>query len=395
MDRLTSGIFYLFVIFITVLFAWFAEKNYIVRDRFFTENNQKILKGRHIYISKGFFCILMAVLIPSIVAGVRGDTVGTDVLGYAKRIIELADVVDSFSELNRLDTTYTEMGYRFFAFVVSRLFDGLGWFLFFTEILIVGNVARALYLFRKDFSIWKGMAIYMFCYYHVSFNMMRQCIAMSTLLVAFYYLTKESYLKYIVISIISFYFHTFAGVISILVLIIWVSRGMLEKRWQKSFFIAICICLTFFWNFIMVFLSSFFEGVLFRYARYFSEGEAVSAVDVLTSPLFLINVFLCASAYLIINNSNSQKLKYDNSLFLITFLGVIFQFLQIYITIIYRLGTYMQFFNILYIPRIFELQGFFKKRDRTIILIMVLFTYWIIDCMLSSHTSTAVFEFRY
>lgn len=375
MNLFLSGLLYLAVIFVSVFFVYISER-----------------KGK----SYEKMPLAVAVILPSILAGLRSDEIGTDVLVYGKLMMQEADRVSSFAELNRIDTTYTEYGYRFFAYLISRIFDGTGWLLFYTEILILGCVIYALYAFKDDISMWKGYACFMFCQYHVSLNLMRQSMAIAILLVAFCYLRRKNYLKFIIISLIATCIHSFSLIIAILMLIIWLAKNSIKTRHQKMFLIAFGIGLVVFWQYFVISLSKILRGPLYRYARYLADNNnsKVPLQAVLTSPSFLINLFFFITAYITMNNQKNDNEDYDNVLFFYSVLGIVGTFLQIYLTIMYRLGIYFTAFNSIYLPRVLEMRSRLSKKNRSIVYILLFFLYWLADCMLSGHSSTATYLLR-
>ena len=346
----------------------------------------------------GVFYLIIAISVPCILAGIRGDSVGTDVLGYATTIMDEANKVNTFQELNIIDRTYTEYGYRLLAFLISRLFSNLGWLLFFTELITIGSVAAALYLFRNDLPISMGMLFFMTCQYHYSFNAMRQMMAAALLLISFYFLINSKFVKYLIISIIAGSIHTFSLVVSVILFILWTLRKWYNTRQKKYFVIFAVIFAVFAWENIVKIASQYlFTGSLYRYARYFTtDYDRVSAIDVLTSPTIWINVLIFIICSLSIQREkDSFKDNYDSVLYVILLLSVFCKFMQIYLAPMDRMGTYLASFNCIFIPRSLSVKyNRISKKDRKFLLVVLMLGYWLIDCMLSGYTSTNILTFR-
>ena len=399
MNLFLSGLLYLTVIFVSVFFVYISERKgkSCGKTSVYSTNRNITAVNRNKHGSiKNIIPLVIAVILPSILAGLRSDEIGTDVLVYGKLMMQEADRVSSFAELNRIDTTYTEYGYRFFAYLISRIFNGTGWLLFYTEILILGCVIYTLYAFKDDISMWKGYAYYMFCQYHVSLNLMRQSMAIAILLVSFCYLRRNKYLKFLVSSLIATTIHSFSLIIAILMLIIWLVKDSIKTRHRKKLFITFSIGLVVFWQYIVIFLSRILTGPLYRYARYLVDNNSsfVPLHAVLTSPSFLINLFFFITAYITMNNQKNDSKDYDNVLFFYSVLGIVGTFLQVYLTIMYRLGINFIAFNNIYLPRVLEMRSRLSKKNRSIIYVLLFFLYWLADCMLSGHSSTAIYLFR-
>lgn len=385
MDIFLSAIIYLFTILWAYFFSYLAEKKFQIGYQ--RLDNKRIKRT-------GIFFLIVAISVPCILAGVRGDRVGTDVLVYATKIMDEANKVSTFQELNRIDRTYTEYGYRFLGFIVSRLFSNVGWLLFFTEVITIGSVAIALYLFRNDLPISIGMLFFMTCQYHYSFNAMRQMMAASILIIAFYFLLNHKLIKYFVITLIAGSIHTFSFVISVILCVLWILRKWYNTKWKKLFVIFASIFAVFVWEGIMNIASQYlFTGSLYRYARYFStDYDKVVAIDVLTSPTVWISVFIFAICALPVQ---SKKDNYDNVLYVILLLSVVCNFMQIYLAPMKRMGTYFSTFNCIFIPRSLSVKyNRISKKDRKFLLVVLMLGYWLIDCMSSGYTSTNILTFR-
>lgn len=390
MDKVFSAIIYLIVISLATAFTRLAEKSYR------TEKKCLVRKKRFV-LSRGAICLIVAILIPCILAGIRGDNVGSDVVGYASSIVQETKLVDTFQELNRIDRTYTEIGYRFFAFAVSRVFPGLGWLLFFTELVIMGSMIYALYLFRDEFSMSMGMFFFMTCQYHLSFNAMRQMMAACILLVAFYFLVNHKTIKFVLISLLAMSLHTFSIAIAGIMFVAWKFKGCFDKKWQKYFVILGCFAIAMAWSGISQLLLRFSTGVFYRYARYFTQDfTTTDAKDVITSPVVWISVLifiLCAIP--IWNNKKGFKDNYDGVLFILLLLSVFGRFMQIYMTSMNRFCWYLFTFNCFLIPRSLENRSrTLGRKTRAVALVLLMLSYWLVDCMLSGYTSTSVLTFR-
>ena len=136
-------------------------------------DNMDGIPGR---LTAAFFACV-GILLPSAMAGLRGDEVGVDVLVYA--IPNFEDAIDcvSVGEVNEAIKGSWEWGYAFLLYVLTRLTDDHGWLLFMFQLLTAGPLAVAAILARRRVSIVLAMAFYLFCYYNNSLNMMRQSVS--------------------------------------------------------------------------------------------------------------------------------------------------------------------------------------------------------------------------
>lgn len=388
---ITSLLIYLVVISTTIFCAYRVD---LLNNRKPLVNQKKrgwkkirVLKSRDII---RIFYLLLMILIPSVLAGLRSETVGTDILIYGKNMMIEAERSTSFSGLLASDTTMTEVGYQLYAFIVSRFFSGLGWWLFFTQLFIMTFFVLGINNFRNDISLWKAMAVFMFCFYHLSFNIMRQFMAMSVLLFAFYYLTKKKYVIFVLLIIFAATFHTAAFVVGLIILCLWTFRDWFKSKTNKTIATLLVLIAAASFKYLLSTIYSILGGFIDRYARYVFEGSDVTLLTMITSPSFLMLLAMFLFSTIIIKDSKASEL--DNFLYIIVLVGVVGKFLQIYMDIMYRMGIYLLLFLCLYMPRTFNYKYKICFKDRRKLFLLILFMYWLCDCMLSSHSSTAVFE---
>lgn len=128
-------------------------------------------------------CLFAAgVLIPSLIAGLRGDNVGRDVLTYVVPNMDDAVVCSSMEEVCEAVEGAWEWAYVGLLYGLSRFFTDAGPLLFSFQLLTVGPIALAAFLMRRQLNPALAMAVYFFCYYNWSFNMMRQFVAVAFVL---------------------------------------------------------------------------------------------------------------------------------------------------------------------------------------------------------------------
>lgn len=352
--------------------------------------------SRHLTKKINFRCaclILLICLIPSILAGVRADSVGTDTAGYGKLIIEECTAANSFSQLNATDLTYTEKGFRLFCYLVSRISKGYFPILFGIEFFIVFCVITALYRMRRELSLTIGMAVFLFCYFHLSLNMMRQMMAMSVLLLAFTFLIEKKYIIYVILAVLAYSLHTASLLIAVLLFVLCKFGKLYNTNKKKSFFVIASVAIFALFQYFIQRVMPLFGGIFYRYYRYFSEDVSTPLISILSSPYFLINLLLFYLSSVILFR-NKKLTDNDDVLFMTGLLANVFKATQAYLSISYRIGTYLMFFYIIYVSRTFMFPYIMSKRDRKIILYFLLFVLFVCDCMLSGHSSTAVFKIR-
>lgn len=134
------------------------------------------------------FWSIVALLIPCLLAGMRADSIGTDVAVYAKPLFDVAHSSSSFDEFygsgliqywSRADVSEFEIGYLILVWISSRLFDSVQGLLFLTQLLVIVPIYWTLSHRGNRGALAVGMCLFLFLYFNQSLNMMRQWIAMA------------------------------------------------------------------------------------------------------------------------------------------------------------------------------------------------------------------------
>ena len=180
---------YLLVFGLAAFFAYLAQKF----------ENKKVLV---------ILFSIIAILIPSVLAGVRDSNIGTDLEVYGKPFFNRAVLSDSFEEYSNI--CETELGYRIINYIVSRFSDNINIFLFVLEFIIIGIVYLAFYQRRKEIPVWLGLLCYLFLFYSRFLNLLRQGIAVSIIIYSYKYLEKNELKKFLLAILIATMFHTTA-----------------------------------------------------------------------------------------------------------------------------------------------------------------------------------------
>lgn len=162
----------------------------------------------------------LAILIPTLVAAFRSDIIGTDVRTYVEPIQDWANSNSSYANfinyngalVNGETFSRFEKGYVSLIYFCSKVTRNISFNLFISELIIVFCTLYGLIKFNKTrkISIVLGLFIFYTIFYNMSFNMIRQSIAMFMLFFGFNYLLKEEWLKYLVVVILAYLFHNSA-----------------------------------------------------------------------------------------------------------------------------------------------------------------------------------------
>lgn len=162
---------------------------------------------------------IIAILLPCILAGLRADTIGTDVKVYVEPMYNAAKESHSLSAyMNQrwfviwryMYVNSFEIGFSLMVFLIQKLGGSFAMVLFFIQLLIVAPIYIGLRKIHKSYPIWFCMFVFYCLFYNTSLNMMRQWIAMAILFMAFSYLILEEKKKYCILTLVACLFHTSA-----------------------------------------------------------------------------------------------------------------------------------------------------------------------------------------
>lgn len=171
---------------------------------------------------------LFSIWIPCLIAGLRADSIGTDVLIYAKPLYQLAEDAGSFSDFMTMRwysvwrykyVTEFEPGFCVLVYLSTKLFHSFGAVLFAIEACVVVPVWIGLVRQKDKISTALGMFVFYMLFFNCSLNIMRQSIAMAFLFLGFSYLIDKSKMKYLCFVIIAFLFHK-SALIGLLILVL-------------------------------------------------------------------------------------------------------------------------------------------------------------------------------
>ena len=128
--------------------------------------------------------ILVAIIIPSLLAALRDPSIGTDVRVYGLSVFKASVNADRFSDLQYLSDWHgIEVGYRMLNYIVSRVSEHIEVFLFVLQFLILILVINS-YVYIKDklnsnFSISFAAVCFYLLFYNENLNLLRQSLAMA------------------------------------------------------------------------------------------------------------------------------------------------------------------------------------------------------------------------
>ncbi|KUO68033.1 MAG: hypothetical protein APF83_12185 [Lutibacter sp. BRH_c52] len=262
---------------------------------------------------------------------------GNDYKGY----LEKFQFLNTFGLENYLIWDTSEIGWAY----LNYIFIPFGFFAMVAALALLNSLIY--YNFIKRYVpvkfYWLGVFIYIFDPYLmlIHASAMRQSLAISLVVLSFNYLYKKDFLRFILIILISSFFHRSALIMLILI-------PLIIYHWKINLRVAIIFCAIFIilfgaGSFIMASTNDFLQLFLIRYEHHLEkEIELNQGIGLGVALQFIILIITLYFA-------RFQNREAD-ILFKIYVISFIFIPLSLYIWLISRIGFYFTIFSIAVIP---------------------------------------------
>ncbi len=358
---------YIFCFIWTLIFTYLAEKQ-------LKEKNK----------TKALLCLPFAILIPSLVAGLRSLDVGRDVAAYVTPAIKnalsmnFADYMKS--PINFGD--YLENGYRILIYIFAHISSSSNFSMFMLQLLTMIFVMLFAYKKRDKMSMTFVMLIYMLVWYCVSFTFMRQSLAIAIILYSITFFEEKKYIKTLILFLLAISMHMISYVSLVIYGLMFISRSNIGVRKKKLIYFCYFLVLvlgTLFFEPIVYFLTnvvSILPTKYYDYTQFYFPEQSYSQLSELVMKLFCIFSSLFYMRY-----ANKENSKIDITVVLLLLLTDLSSFLISYkIVNASRIGLYFYYIGLFYlipnIKMIFKNDG--KMRfGVSICLIIIMFGSWV------------------
>ena len=337
---------YLICFGITYILAYMAEK--LLKD------NKKI----------GKLFLFLSLFVVCFVAGVRNTNVGKDVGVYVKGLIKW------FNEENIIvNPIVSEPLFNLLVYITNKI-GNINFVLFAIEVCIAGPIYYWAYKNKDRFSISFIILVFLMTMFARSLNLMRQCIAISFLLLSVYFYEKNDKKLCIIFYIIAISFH-YTAVIGFLCFVV---QNILknEKSTTKEKIIQFISILI-----VIILGLLFFENIVkllpVKYSGYLNSSHA--NLNNVISFSSLLKKFFWIIIGLIVYFSTTKR---DNVLLLSVIyllIDLLLFFSSIKIKPAGRLGYYFLYIGYLNFFPIF-IKKFKQKKVITFLVTIVLFVLW-------------------
>jgi len=201
---------YLLMFGVTALLGWLVQQRPFRYD-----------KGLRFLLS------ILIVLIPSILGGMRSRYLGTDNIVYARQFEQAVAssaraIMEGFGGSNELMP-------RVLRLAISRLTRDYHWYFFAIELITMGFAYAGMYHFRDKVPLWLSLTVYMFCFYCLRIHLVWQGVATAIIFYAFRYVVEERPVKYFLLTVLAFLFHS-SALLGLLIYLVYYCLSLPDKR---------------------------------------------------------------------------------------------------------------------------------------------------------------------
>lgn len=289
----------------------------------------------------------------AVLAGMRYG-VGTDYFSYLRKF----EYVQTFSWTQCFYQHETEILFALIIKATYAVTKSYEFIFFFVELLTLVVGLFAIYRIKDKIDILYSFFIYYILVYHQSYNIMRQTLAMSVVLLGLTYLIERSYKKYILVVVIASFIHTTALMCLVFLFVPIILRKNIEASRDKMIAKSnLNIKLMLFY--LIILMSPIIEGQLLKiiininvfssYVQYINSSAKIGIGTVVIATLMIAPVYMRGNRYASNNNKDEIGILKDTLL-----LYLPLSFVGYYASWASRLSAYPQMVLVLLLPMLFK-----------------------------------------
>lgn len=309
----------------------------------------------------------LAIMLPSILAGLRMSGVGTDTQVYIDNSFNAA-VKTSLSSLPNLITNSSiEFGYILINFIVSRFTDNVNFVYFVFELIMMFFVYKACFKLNKNQEFSFSYLCFLLLFYNRTLNLCRQYLALSVILYSYSFIKEKKYIEFIIFQIVACSFHL-TSLINVLILFIYkfINSKKKLKIFNKILITSIILLILLVYQHVSPILFSMLGDFGDKYSVYSTRtNNGISVAE------FGFNFMFVLLGLLI----NSKDDDYIN-----------FRYLSLIGVLLYLMGTVvwnaqrLSFYFIGFLPFVITRIPYYFKTNKqrnfvTVLIILLLFAY--------------------
>ena len=321
---------------------------------------------------------IIAILIPSVMAGIRDSGVGTDTKVYIDRVfLHICDSRDLSDVLNYNEIINIEPLYMFLNYYISRISTSLTFFYFCCSLIInTFFYSSFFYYYKKEkIPLFLSYTIFLLLFFNKSLNMNRQMIAMAICFWATRFIYEKKALKYCASIIIGSMLHNSAIFFLPVYYYYYIAINENKKNIIIKFIIVTIILGTVFLLQPTINLLLGLGVISRKYLNYISiygYSNNINAIEWIPKVFLLITIYL-------LREPLKKKTKYNNFLtyiFIIECVTFLFGINSMYAQ---RISYYFEVFLCLLLAQIVEMPK--KKSEKELLLVIIILGCTIYSCL--------------
>lgn len=335
--------------------------------------------------------LIIGLLIPCILAGVRDFSVGTDVLLYGNYWFETAVKSESIrSYIDYAVRSDLGVGYAVFNWIISRVTNNLHMYYFLFELFQIIILYSAIWVYKDKLSVPFAFLTYYFLLYNESLNILRQIIAILLVLYSYKYVKERRKIRFILCFIIAFSFHSSAIVGILLYPLDWAMKSNWKKIYTGGIIIASLIGIITYQK-IFKLLTSLGILSVDRYIKYFESDLVGGRVIrfILWGGIMIMLIWRYRKCF--------EYIEEGRTLVLYAVISFIMTFMLFFSSAwVIRIAYYFDIFLLLQFPLLAKVMPFRLKESKYgnyIILTTYLLAYWIFNIVIRNNAGTYPFKF--
>lgn len=321
--------------------------------------------------------IVLAILLPSALAGLRDFSIGTDIEIYGNAWFENAVKLvstNNFAEYikwavaSSIGALYASINY-----LVAIFTPNAHWFYFILNLLTTGLVYKAAYDNRDIADVPFAMLVYYLLYYNQSLNILRQSLALALTLCAFRHIRDKNLIKAVLWMVLAYLSHSSAVVVIALYVIYQVLNSQM-KQIAKALIMVGLVASVIGFPYLLDFsinigiLSSRYE----MYGTMFRRGGGYIRIFLLCIPtLVLLYGLMKSKVY-------KKEIEAMKSYSLVSAVLSLLAFRMTYIT---RIAYYFDIVYVISIPMVCENMKYkfssSKVNVNRLLIVVYLLAYWL------------------
>lgn len=340
-----------------------------------------ILASYFLCISEKDKCIgkvflLLAILLPSFIAGLRDSTVGTDTSLYPTVVYDMASRAKSLNAAVEWNDGMVENLYVAIAYYCSRLINDFHFFLAVVNFITLGLFYCGGKIAKVNITLL--FFLFFFMYYNTTLNAQRQAMALSATIICIGYMLRGKKSMVVLSFVLAYCLHHSALLFVGILALYWMIDKKPSLFSQKKIFclvVLLTILVMVSFNFLLTYFGSMGIGEEKYLSRYGSSDEYGSNLPV---SVLALNVYNMIVFWLISKRKNTAVFTIFGRY--MTVIAVLLCFLGMISTFAVRICDYFTFVNMLllalYLPKG---KSFYK-----LLTVVFYVFYWIMTIMVAN-----------